>query len=388
MGTPLNPEHVQHFAAKSVVRKRIASALRMQEPLPVTILECCGCGAYDIVENLLWDITDVQEEFAVGPYRSDIVLLRNGQPMKVIEVVRTSPPSEDKTKYLLARGIDIFLMSGGGRPEESTVVGSRISPLNCRRKHKDRVEDLFKHLTELPDLDCKIGIRQDFRLLQTIQRERETSFNETQARFQRLADGEFSCFRCGVVLTGQQLQSRWAHREDGDGCAMVELCERCMFEASFVLPGEPDGSIVWGLGEGCEACAPRWAEAGKMVQRMPKDEPVTIQEEGYSRVVGPPTHRTQAYLVGNRSVTAYELQSVVCYFLRAMMMSGQKRTPSARHLLDIMKTIQFRNNNHDWNWRNAIGDSYLPEWREPSRETGDVYWYPKLMGWHPDGAWI
>ena len=383
MGTPLNPEHVQHFAAKSVVRKRIASALRMQEPLPITILECCGCGAYDIVENLLWDITDVQEELAVGPYRPDIVLLRNGQPMKVIEIVRTSPPSERKIEYLLAQGIDLFLMSGSGRPEDATVIRSHISPMNCRRKHKERVESLFKHLTELPDLDCKIGIRQDFRLPQTIQRELEASFNEARERFQRLADEEFTCFRCGVLLTGEQLQSQWAHREDG-GCGMVELCQRCMFEASMLPPGEPDGSVVWGLGEDCEDCAPRWAETEKMVQRMPKDEPAIMQEDGYTRVVQPPTQQTQAYLVGNRSVTAYELQSVVCYFLRTMMLLNQRKTPSARTLMDIMRTIQFKNNDQAWNWREAIGDSYVPEWREPSRETGNVYWYPKVMGWRPE----
>ena len=123
-----------------------------------------------------------------------------------------------------------------------------------------------------------------------------------------------------------------------------------------------------------------------MIQRMPKDEPVVMQEEGYSRVVGPPTQQTQAYLVGNRSVTAYELQSVVCYFLRTMMLFDQRRTPSARRLMDIMKTIQFKNNDQAWNWRKAVGDSYLPEWREPSRETGNVYWYPKLMGWDPEPA--
>ena len=386
MGTPLNPEHVQHFAAKSVVRMRIASALRMQEPFPITILECCGCGTYDIVENLLWDITDVQEELAVGPYRPDIVLLKDGQPMRAIEIVRTSPPSDDKVKYLLKRGIDIFLLSGGGRPEDARVIRSYISPSNCRRMHKDRVESLLRHLTELPADECKIGVQQDFRLPQTIQRERERSFNETQDRFQRLANGEFTCFRCGVLLTGEQLQSQWAHREDEGECGMVELCKPCMFEASMVPQGERDGVVVWGLGEDCEACAPKWAEAEKMVQRMPKDEPVVMHEEGYSRLVGPPTPQMQAYLVGNRSASAYELQSIICYFLRAMMLFDQRITPSARILMDIMKAIQFKNNDHTWNWRKAVGDSYIPEWREPSKETGNVYWYPKLMGWNPDGS--
>ena len=56
-----------------------------------------------------------------------------------------------------------------------------------------------------------------------------------------------------------------------------------------------------------------------MVQRMPKDEPVVMHEEGYSRLSGLPTPQMQAYLVGNRSASAYELQSIICYFLRAMM---------------------------------------------------------------------
>ena len=152
MGTPGQPESVSHWSNKAMYSHKLERRRKRQQGFWLFFKECCGkCEGGGFVENILADVTAVKSEADYGGFRPDILLERGDKPPIWLEVTHTSLPSPSKLAYCADQGIDVFELEGSQRPVDSTVRKAHISPRNCRKRQRQRLVDLWRHMATLDD---------------------------------------------------------------------------------------------------------------------------------------------------------------------------------------------------------------------------------------------
>ena len=146
----------------------------------------------------------------------------------------------------------------------------------------------------------------------------------------------------------------------------------------------PDDSGSWGLDEECTVCQPILAEQAKQMDEASRRRSVWMPESYGNRLVQEPERRQQEYIVGNRTVSRNELQSVLMMFKYVLVTVLPNRSDANRMLNQvdrIKKAVLYANNILDWDWLEGIGESYVP-----SHDTPDVSKCDKFL--HPKRRWL
>ena len=152
MGTPGNPESVEHWSNKSLFGHKFRNFLHRPRGFWFSFVSCCGkCEAGPMVENILEDVDLVSVEADYGGFRPDLLLERKGKPPIFIEVVYTSSPSPEKLRYCAEQGIDLFEIDGSRRPIESAMLRAHIAPANCRKERRQALGTSFARLESQKD---------------------------------------------------------------------------------------------------------------------------------------------------------------------------------------------------------------------------------------------
>jgi hypothetical protein len=168
MGTPGHPESVEHFGTKAAMLSLFRTAIprgavwgMVREP------QHGGCSGGPTVVNLTAGIKGVyvEEPDELGGFIPDITLLKPApHPSMFIEVEVTSPASARKVNYCRQHGIDLFTASGRAPVDNNAKVRLlhlEVETMRCRRKERDRMNDLWSHLHSVPDDDdCRFGAHQ------------------------------------------------------------------------------------------------------------------------------------------------------------------------------------------------------------------------------------
>ena len=384
MGTPGYPEGLPHWANKSLLSHKLESRRKKQQGYWLFFRECCGnCGGRGFVENILAGVTAVKIESDYGSYRPDILLERGNEPPIWLEITHTSPPSPQKLAYCASKGIDVFELEGGRRPIESAVIQAHVSPRNCRKRKRERLAGLWQHIASLDD--PIVGIREDFRSPERQRKEFEAKLADSEKRRQNVADGKVRCARCHKVFTMEDgsvsLSYISTHMQDG-GCGQAPFCDQCWFAIMGGWDGVfPEDAASWGLNQECSECQPIIIEQNNEIDESSQRTSVWMPTPYGSRLVQEPEKRTQSYIVGDRTVSRDELQSILLmfeYLLSIVLRYYPKHTDA--HLMtetvkEIGHAIQFANGIRDWDWMGGIGEGYIPEDDTPS--SGDKFLYAK-----------
>ncbi len=387
MGTPGHPEGVPHWSNKAMYSHKLERRRKRQQGFWLFFKECCGqCEGGGFVENILADVTAVKSEADYGGFRPDILLERGDKPPIWLEVTHTSLPSPSKLAYCADQGIDVFELEGSQRPVDSTVRKAHISPRNCRKRQRQRLVDLWRHMASLDD--PKVGIKEDFRSPERQCREREAFWAEVNERGQDVADGKLHCARCGEPFTGDgggfSVSFTLTHRPDG-GCGEVPFCQQCNFAIGGGWDGVyPDDADSWGLDGECPACQPILAEQEKHWDEATRRRSLRMPESYGSRLVQEPERRQQEYIVGDQPISRTELQSVLImfkYILGRVLQTHPKTGMMLREVNKIESAVLYANNIHDWDWLEGIGESYVSDHDAPDVSKGDKFLYPKW--WWP-----
>ena len=389
MGTPGYPEGVSHWTNKALLSHKLERRRKRQQGYWLFFRECCGeCQGRGFVENILEGVTAVRSEADYENYRPDILLERGDKPPIWLEITHTSPPSPQKLAYCASQGIDVFELEGSQHPVDSSVIRAYISPRNCRKQKRERLASLWQSIADLGD--PIVGIKEDFRSPERQCRELETMLADSEKRRQDVADGKLRCARCDEPFTikdGELLVSYiFTHLQYG-GCGKAPFCDECFFAIQWGWDGVyPDDAASWGLNEDCPKCQPILNEQNKRVDKSSQKRSVSMPAPYGRRLVWEPEKRTQSYIVGDRTVSRDELQSVLMmfeYFL-SIVVAEYPENVEARLMTEqvnkIGQAIQFANGIRDWDWLEGIGESYVPG--VESQSTGDKFLYPKRWpGW-------
>ena len=387
MGTPLNPEGVPHWSNTAMYSHILERRRKKQQGFWLFFAECCGrCVGGGFVENILADVTAVKREAGYGGFIPDVLLERGDNSPIWLEFTHTSPPSASKLAYCASNGIDIFELDGSQRPIDSVVRKAHISPRNCRNRRRQRLIDLWRQIAKSED--PSVGIREDFRSPERQRREREEFWNEVRASHQAVDDGALRCARCSepFVSEGERYSVSYIETHDpGGSCGEVPFCRDCSFAIGGgwdgVYPGDAD---LWGLDEECVDCKPFLAEHKKRLDESQSRRSVLMSEPYGSRLVVEPQRRRQEYIVGSRTVSRGELQSVLMMFkfvLTKMLPADQDSRIMLNEVERIEKAVQYANNVSDWDWFEGVGESYVPEGDSSDGSIGDRFLYPKRW-WH------
>ena len=164
MGTPLNPEGLPHWTAKSMFAHRLRQYLANDRALMVGYFEKCDeCPEEQDIhptptfENLLEGVVRIGVEEDFGNRCPDITLHRDRLPPRIIEIEDTNPLSEEKLADYRRRGVDVFSVEVHNRQD---VLGHLRSPVwlwnapviaYCREKQRQRLRQLLRRLEETPD---------------------------------------------------------------------------------------------------------------------------------------------------------------------------------------------------------------------------------------------
>ena len=100
------PETVLHNTYKKLLFERLTKALRDKEPLYME-WDCSLCRGKHRV-NLAENIDSVELESYLDNYKPDIVLLRQGKPVSVIEIIVTHELQENIEKYYISKNISVI----------------------------------------------------------------------------------------------------------------------------------------------------------------------------------------------------------------------------------------------------------------------------------------
>ena len=305
-----------------------------------------------------------------------------------LEFTHTSRPSKSKLAYCGANGIDLLELDGSQRPVHSAVLRAQISPSNCRQSQRQRLIDLWQHMASLDD--PLVGIKEDFRSPERQRRERDAFLAEFEERRQEVADGKLRCARCNKPFASQDggfsLSFIYTHRPDG-GCGEVPFCDECSFTVGGGWHGEySDDANSWGLDEECPACRPIIAESAKQSDKSNQRRSLLMPRPYGSRLIEEPGRRQQQYIVGNRTVSRSELQSVLIMVAYVLGIAPPAR-PVVRMMLNqvqsIQKAIQHANNISNLDWLEGIGESYVTDADIPDDGKGDNFlcikrWWAEL----------
>ena len=123
----------------------------------------------------------------------------------------------------------------------------------------------------------------------------------------------------------------------------------------------------------------------------PPPPTLTMPGDKFSRLVSPPRPRTQQYVVGEKTVSKEELQAIAMRFKVGLqgaaedlgMTSDRMVIRMIENLEEVMKSVLYSNNILEWDWSEAVGESYLPEFMDTGKIQGDKFCYPKRWGWEP-----
>ena len=384
MGTPGNPEGVAHWTNKSMYAQQLEGYRRRQLGFWLFYNDCCSqCEGGGFVENILVDVTAVKLEADYGPYRPDILLERGDKPPIWIEFTDTSHPSMAKLEFCERSGIDVFELDGSKRPIESNVLKAHISTHNCRRLGRNRLVSLWDHMASLEE--PVVGIQEDFRSAERKRKDSEVFSKKFDDLKESITEGNVICARCSKPFIaddeGFRVSEIVTHRPDGS-CGQVFFCDKCDLSIRGGWDGNfPEDAALWGLKEGCPTCEPLIAEETRLWESLPFPRSVEMPAPYGSRLVNEPQRRVQQYIVGNRTVSRDELQSVLMMF-QYVLVNLLPATSSLRmmgdHISLINRSILFANGVTDWDWLEGIGDSYVPEYLAPDDHTGDRMFNPKL----------
>ena len=346
------------------------------------------------MENVLVDVTVVKREANFGGFRPDILLERGDKPPIFLEFTHTSPPSVAKLAYCTANGIDLFELDGSKPPDDSSLMKVHISLRNCRKRQRQRLLDLWKHIDSLDD--PVVGVKEDFRSPQRQRREWEAWDAEFEAMGQEAVAGTLRCIRCDRSLatgdSGFSVTYIDIHKPD-DGCGQVPFCQECEFRLRGGWDGVyPDDVASWGLEEDCSSCQIILAEQVKKMEEWEKKSSqrrsVEMPESYGSRLVHEPERHQQSYIVGNQTVSRGDLLSVLYmfhYILAEILKTYPKdpKTVMFREIVSgVVNTVQYTNNMYDWDWLEGIGEGYISEHDAPDNSKGDKHLWPKRWpGW-------
>ena len=350
--------------------------------------ECCGqCDGGGFLENILSNVTAVKREAEYGGFIPDVLLERGDSPPIWLEFTHTSPPSESKLAYCASRGIDVFELDGSQHPVDTVVIRAHISLRNCRNRQRQRLIELWRQMAVLED--PSVGIREDFRSPERQRRERDEFWAEVSATRQAVNDGTLLCTRCNEPFTsdGKSYSASYIQIQDpGGSCGEIPFCRDCGFAVAGGWEGEyPDDADFWRLDEECVHCQPILAEYMKQLDEAQSRRSVLMSEPYGSRLVVEPQRRRQEYIVGSRTVSRGELQSVLMMFkfvLLKVLPPDQEARMMLKEVERIEKAVQYANNVTDWDWLEGIGESYVPKDDVPDDSIGDKFLYPKR--WWPE----
>ena len=392
MGTPQQPEGVQHWSNVAMFAQKLESRRKRQQGFWLFFRGCCGqCEGGALVENILADVTAVKRESDFGGFRPDILLERGGKPPIFLEFTHTSPSSVAKLAYCTANGIDLFELDGSKLPADSSLMKAHISLRNCRKRQRQRLLDLWKHMDSLDD--PVVGVKEDFRSPQRQRRESEAREAKFEALRNKAAAGTLLCARCDKSLatgdTGFSVSFIDIHKPEGH-CGQVQLCQECEFRLRGGWNGVyPDDATSWGLDESCQGCQTILAKQAKQLeqneQKASQLRSVEMPEPYGTRLVQEPEQRLQAYIVGKRTVSRDELLSVLVmfeYILRKALPPVPISMGMLSEVVRIKKAVQYPNNIIDWDWFEGIGEGYISEHDSPDNSEGDKHLLPKRWpGW-------
>ena len=107
----------------------------------------------------------VEEPYELGGFIPDITLLKPvPHPPTFVEVEATLPASARKVDYCRQHGIDLFTADGRAPVDNNTqtrLLRLEVETMRCRRKERDRMNDLWSHLHIVPDDDdCRFEVNQ------------------------------------------------------------------------------------------------------------------------------------------------------------------------------------------------------------------------------------
>lgn len=387
MGTPENPESVEHWSNTAMFAHKLESRRKRQQGFWLFFRGCCGqCEDGAFVENILADVTAVKRETDFGGFRPDILLEKGDKPPIFLEFTRTSPPSAAKLAYCTANGIDLFQLDGSKRPVDSSLMNVHVSLRNCRKRQRQRLLDLWIHMEGLDD--PVVGIKEDFRSPEQQRREFEAWHSEIEALHEKAGAGTLRCARCEDSLAhddgGFSTSYVSIHKPEGD-CGEVTLCQQCEFSLRGGWNGVfPDDVTSWMLDESCQRCQAILAKQAKQLeqseQKARQRRSVEMPEPYGSRLVQEPDRRQQAYFVGNQTVNRGELLSILMLF--EFPLTGiLPQAPRARLMLNeierIIRSVRYANNMYDLDWLEGIGESYVYENETTDDSIGDKFLYPK-----------
>jgi len=391
MGTPGHPESVSHWVNKAMYWQKLEQFRKLQKGYWLVFDKCCGrCEGGWFVDNILKDVTAVEQECDFGPYRPDIVLRRGDQPARIIEIVNTSKPSRKKIDYFKSRGVDIYEISGDVHPIDGSFTNVHIAPLNCRKPQRDRINSLLDHIMQLDD--SRIGIREDFRSEERKNREWREKEEEWERIRQGVVNENLRCSRCGDGFEHGEdhfsFGQTWKHKSADGNCGLVPFCEKCGFEVRGGPKREfPDDAEEWGVNGECSSCTSYLSREFPALNGPPAPS-LQMNDERFSRIVRPPKERTQQYIVGERTVTKAELQAVLMRFREGLERAAKeinvenhrKVNSMSEQIGDILRAVLFPNEIQDWDWLKGVGESYLPEFMDTGSLQGDKFIYPKRWG--------
>ena len=385
MGTPENPEGIPHWSNTAMFAHKLEGHRRRQEAFWLFFKECCGqCEGGGFVENVLDGVTAVKREAEYGNYRPDILLERGDRKPSWLEFTHTSPPTKSKLAYCSAQGIDVFELDGSHRPLESSVRKAHISPRNCRRRLRQRLIGLWRHMESLDN--PAVGIREDFRSPECQRKERQEFWREVEQRERDVSEGNLRCARCDKPFTcgpdGFFLSFMDTHKQEG-GCGTVPFCGQCNFDVMGGREGVyPDDADSWGLDQECTECQLILSEHTKRMDKVSYRRVVSMPEPYGSRLVHEPERHPQEYIVGKQTVSRGEMQTVLMMF-RFWLYKVLPNQPNLGLVLSevdrILNSVQFANNIRDWDWLEGIGESYVSEDDAPDYAGGDRFLYPRRL---------
>ena len=372
MGTLDDPDNIPHWSNQAMFFNKLENFRKKQKGFWLMFSQCCGqCGGREFLENILTDVTAVRQGGKSGDYTPDILLERGDKAPIWLEFTQPEPPSVQKLAYCAAHGIDGFELDGGQRPVDSVVIKAHIAPRNCRDRKRKRLMNIWENMrrTEHP----VISIREDMRSPERKQREFEARWAEMEAEREAVAAGDVHCARCDKVFTlmegsGMSLSYLTIHQPEGQ-CGAVPFCDDCFFQ---VMGGHdrtfPEDAARWGLNNDCPKCQDFLAQEESYAG--PKRESVEMPAPYGVRWVGEPEKRVREYRVGDRTVNREELLAVVMMFKWYIGRMGglhpEGHLPRtiylfSRKLDETVNAVMFTNNILDWDWREGVGDSYIPD---------------------------
>ena len=386
MGTPENPESVEHWSNIAMFAHKLESRRKRQQGFWLFFRGCCGqCDGSGFVENILANVTAVKREADFGDFRPDILLERRDKPPIFLEFIHTSLPSAAKLAYCTANGIDVLQLDGSKQPVDSSLLKAHISLRNCRKRQRQRLLDLWKHMESLKD--PVVGIREDFRSPQNQRREHEAREAKFEALRNKAAAGKLLCARCSESLAtddGYSVTCIYIHRLDGR-CGEVLLCQQCEFRLGGGWNGDyPDDIAAWALNEECPSCQVVLVEQTRKTEEFDKKagqrRSVEMPEPYGSRLVWEPERRQQAYIVGNQTVNKDDLMSILMMFqfpLEGILTQSPRARLMLHEIERIIRSVRYANNIYDWDWLEGIGESYVYGDDAPDISIGDKFLYPK-----------